>query len=108
MYEIRHYTDAEGNDLFERWLGSLKDRNSRLKIAVRLVRVANGNFGDCKPVGSGVWELRVHSGPGYRIYYALEREKVVLLCHGGDKSSQSVDVREAVERWNDWKRRGAQ
>ena len=74
MYEIRHYTDVEGNDLFERWLGSLKDRNSRLKIAVRLVRVANGNFGDCKTVGSGVWKLRVHSGPGYRIYYAIERE----------------------------------
>jgi len=108
MYELRHYVDATGNDLFARWLESLKDRGARVKIAVRLVRVANGNFGDTKHVGAGVWELRVHSGPGYRIYYAIERERIVLLCHGGDKSSQSLDVKEAIGRWNDWKRRGIQ
>lgn len=108
MYELRHYVDANGNDLFAKWLDSLKDRGGRLKIAVRLTRITNGNFGDSKPVGSGVWELRVHSGPGYRIYYAIERGKIVLLCHGGDKSSQGVDIREAIERWKDWKKRGTQ
>lgn len=59
MYELRHYIDSEGQDLFADWLDQLGDRMARARIAARLLRLQNGNFGDCKPVGSGVWELRV-------------------------------------------------
>jgi putative addiction module killer protein len=71
MYELRHYTDPEGHDLFAHWLDHLQDRVAQVRVAVRLLRLQNGNFGDFKPVGSGVWELRVDWGPGYRVYYAI-------------------------------------
>jgi len=107
MYELRHYTDTLGNDLFGSWLSSLRDKQIRVRVATRLLRLQNGNFGDCKSVGSGVWELRIHAGQGLRIYYALERGRVILLCHGGDKSTQSADIHIAIERWSEWNKRGS-
>jgi putative addiction module killer protein len=106
MYELRHYTDLEGQDLFRHWLDGLRDRQAQARIAARMTRLNNGNFGDCKPVGSGVWELRIDWGPGYRVYYALESKKVLLLCDGGDKRSQTADIERAIERWNEWQTRG--
>jgi putative addiction module killer protein len=106
MYELKQYSDANGNNLFAEWLNSLKDRQGLARIAARLLRLENGNFGDCKSVGNGVWELRIDTGPGYRVYYAIENKKLVLLCHGGDKSSQSTDVIKAISRWKDWQTRG--
>jgi putative addiction module killer protein len=106
MYELKQYSDANGNNLFAEWLNSLKDRQGLARIAARLLRLENGNFGDCKSVGDGVWELRIDTGPGYRVYYAIENKKLVLLCHGGDKSSQSTDVIKAISRWKDWQTRG--
>lgn len=85
MYELRHYTDPEGQDLFADWLDHLQDRVAQARVAVRLLRLQNGNFGDCKPVGSGVWELRVDWGPGYRVYYAIAGKRAVLLCEGATK-----------------------
>ena len=105
MYELRHYTDENGDDLFGLWLGGLKDRQAQARIAARLIRLSNGNFGDCKSVGSGVWELRVDWGPGYRVYYALEGARVVLLCDGGDKRTQKADILRAIGRWREWKER---
>ena len=70
------------------------------------MRLENGNFGDCKPVGEGVWELRMDFGPGYRVYYAIENKKLVLLCYGGDKNTQSPDIKKAIERWNEWQSSG--
>jgi putative addiction module killer protein len=70
-----------------------------------LLRLHNGNFGDCKPVGEGVWELRVDWGPGYRIYYAIAGQHLILLCEGGDKRTQSTDIQRATERWLEWQRR---
>jgi putative addiction module killer protein len=106
MYELKQYSDANGNNLFAEWLNSLKDRQGLARIAARLLRLENGNFGDCKSVGDGVWELRIDTGPGYRVYYAIENKKLVLLCHGGDKSSQSTDIIKAISRWKDWQTRG--
>jgi putative addiction module killer protein len=74
-------------------------------VAVRLIRLTNGNFGDCKPVGDGVWEARIDWGPGYRLYYALEDKRVVLLCEGGDKRTQTADIKRAIKRWNEWQQR---
>ena len=62
MYELRHYLSQDGQDLFARWLDSLRDKQARARVAARLIRLNNGNFGDCRPVGSGVWELRVDWG----------------------------------------------
>jgi putative addiction module killer protein len=105
MYELRHYTDDEGNDLFAEWLNQLRDRHAKVRVAARLIRLQNGNMGDCKPVGSGVSELRVDWGPGYRVYFAMEGRCAVLLCDGGDKRTQEQDIARAIARWTDWKNR---
>ena len=86
MFLLKHYVSPQGVDLFGLWLDSLRDKQAQARIAARMMRLQNGNFGDCKPVGSGVWELRIDWGPGYRIYYALEDKKVVLLCRSGVRS----------------------
>lgn len=83
-------------DAFHSWLGSLKDRRGAARIVDRLKRAANGNFGDVKPTRAGVSEMRIDTGPGYRVYFFQRgKELVVLLC-GGDKKSQRTDIAEAV------------
>jgi putative addiction module killer protein len=75
------------------------------RVAPRIDRLTAGNFGDCKPVGAGVWELRIDWGPGYRVYYALlERTCVLLLCRG-DKRRQSADISKAKACWEDYQQR---
>ena len=105
MTEIRRYVTASGRDVVGEWLAGLADARARAKIVARLARVQAGNFGDCKPLGDGVWELRVDWGPGYRVYYAMAGRSVVLLLFGGDKRTQSSDIARALEYWNDYKRR---
>ena len=80
---------------FAGWLGSLRDRQAKAKIVDRLGRAAQGNFGDHKSVGGGVFEMRVHHGPGYRVYYWRRGQELVVLLCGGDKSTQAADVAEA-------------
>ena len=83
-------------DEFARWLKRLKDANARARILVRIQRLSlTGNFGDAKPVGDGVCETRIDYGPGYRLYYALRENELVLLLMGGDKSSQQRDIEKA-------------
>ena len=86
---------------FLRWLQGLRDKRARARIAVRLDRVEEGNFGDYRSVGGGVSELRIHAGKGYRVYYTIRNNVVVLLLCGGDKSSQAKDVRRAQQMAND-------
>lgn len=105
MFELRHYTTVDGVDVFAQWLNSLRDRQAQARVAARLVRLNNGNFGDCKPLGEGVWELRIDWGPGYRVYYAIQSQRLILLCEGGDKRSQAADIKRAIERWQDWQQR---
>jgi putative addiction module killer protein len=105
MYRLKHYVNSSGDDLFGAWLDSIIDIRTRSRITARLLRLNNGNFGDCKPVGEGVWELRVDTGPGYRVYYAIDNGKVILLCEGGDKRTQRSDIKRAILRWQDWKER---
>ena len=78
--------------LFGQWLEGLADWRAQARISARLIRLHNGNFGDCKPVGEGVWELRIDTGPGYRVYYARAGERLILLLVGGDKRRQQADI----------------
>src|SRR5438105_1726652 len=103
--ELRDYRMADGTAPFKEWLLDLDDARSRAKIIVRLKRVALGNFGDCRSVGEGVLELRIHWGPGYRVYFGLDGMALIILLCGGDKSGQSNDIEQAHFYWNDYRRR---
>jgi putative addiction module killer protein len=88
---------VEVTDDFKAWLKNLRDRSGRTRITKRLARLADGNFGDSKPVGEGVSELRIHHGPGYRVYLIQRGSVLVILLCGGDKSSQSADIEHAKQ-----------
>jgi putative addiction module killer protein len=81
---------------FDKWFRKIRDDLTRERIALRILQLREGNPGDHKSVGGGVWELRLHFGPGYRVYYMQRGEEWVLLLAGGDKSSQDRDIRRAV------------
>lgn len=97
--EILFYVDLSGECPFEDWLSSIKDKSSRARILNRIDRVKLGNFGDCRSVGSGVYELRIQFGPGYRVYFGLSGERLVILLCGGDKGSQVDDIHRAKRMW---------
>ncbi|HRH82297.1 MAG TPA: type II toxin-antitoxin system RelE/ParE family toxin [Thiobacillaceae bacterium] len=107
MYDVQDYLTSEGRDPFKDWLATLADRMAKARIAARVQRLAAGNFGDCKPLADGVWELRIDHGPGYRVYYARAGERLLLLLAGGDKRRQQADIETAQACWKDWKRRQA-
>ena len=87
----------ERTEVFDTWLAGLKDKVGRARILHRIRSAEHGNFGDCDSVGEGVFELRVHFGPGYRAYFTRRAEVVYLLLLGGDKSSQKRDIKRAIE-----------
>lgn len=108
MFTIEHYKGPEEREpSYRAWLEGLRDLRGRLAILRRVVRMEEGNFGDHKFCRDGVWELRIDVGPGYRVYYALSGERVVLLLCGGEKRRQWADIEQAVARWKDWQRRRA-
>ena len=82
---------------FDKWFEGLKDRQAKARIAVRIDRLSLGNPGDAKPVGSGVNEMRINYGPGYRVYYIQRGPIVVVMLCGGDKRTQAADIRRAIE-----------
>jgi putative addiction module killer protein len=90
---------------FETWIGSLRDRRAAARIGIRLDRLAFGYFGDVKPVGGGISEIRIDHGPGYRVYFAQKGDIAVLLLCGGDKDSQARDIRKARNLFKDWSER---
>ncbi|MHC5933795.1 type II toxin-antitoxin system RelE/ParE family toxin [Nostoc sp.] len=103
--EIRNYLTVDGKNIFDDWVDSLRDRRAKAKIRARLDRVEDGNLGDCKSVGEGVFELRIDYGSGYRIYFGQERITIIILLSGGDKSTQKQDVEKAQEYWKDYRSR---
>jgi putative addiction module killer protein len=90
VFEIRK-TEA-----FARWLDGLRDVRARARVQVRIERLAAGNPGDSRPVGGGVSELRIDYGPGYRVYFKYVGREIVILLAGGDKRTQSADIRTAL------------
>ena len=105
MIELFRYQRDDGREPFTEWLNAMRDKVAQARIRVRLRQVQAGNLGDCEPVGDGVTELRVHVGAGYRVYCGQHGKSVVILLCGGDKRSQSADIKQAKALWIEWKRR---
>lgn len=105
MIDVLRYVTKSGQEVIREWLDELRDVRAATRIAMRIDRLADGNFGDCKPLRDGIWEMRIDYGPGYRVYYAMTGKRVVLLLCGGDKRRQAADIDRAVERLEDYKKR---
>lgn len=103
--KILQYQTSDGHIPFREWFLSLKDVQGRAGIRARLDRMTRGNPGDSKNLGGGLYELRFHFGPGYRVYFARESETIIVLLWAGEKNHQEKDVNRAREYWKDYLRR---
>ena len=105
MIEIRQYQTADGRAPFTEWMDTLRGRQAQARIVTRIDRLQAGLRGDWKTVGAGVFELRIDSGPGYRVYCGQDGATLVLLLCAGDKRSQSEDIETAHAYWKEYKTR---
>lgn len=93
----------EKTDEFDKWFRKLKDIKAKAKILLRLQRAEAGNLGDSASVGEGIEEIRIHFGPGYRIYFKRHQTQLILLLIGGDKSTQEEDIKKARKLWDKYR-----
>jgi len=107
MIELRGYIDEKGNRRFATWFDRL-DAPAAAKVSIALARMAEGNFSKVKGVGSGVYEYKIDFGPGYRIYFGKDGERIVILIGGGTKKRQQNDIETAQSCWADYKQRKKQ
>lgn len=105
IIEVREYATVDGHAPFAEWLTALRDPRAKQAITARVLRMQSGNRGDWKAVGAGVFELRIDTGPGYRVYCGQDGAMLVLLLCAGDKRNQSKDIQHACDYWNDYKTR---
>jgi len=105
MIEVRYYRDPRGRDIFVRWFGEL-DREAGARVLKAVSRLTEGNTSNVKAVGGGVSEPKIDFGPGYRVYFGWQGSTLVILLGGGTKKKQQQDIRQAQERWADFKARG--
>jgi len=101
--EVLFYKARNGKEPFIEWLNSLRDAKARRRILIRLRKVEQGHFGDCKAIGEGVSELRFFFGPAYRVYLGEASGETVILLNGGDKASQAKDIKKAKAYWTEYK-----
>ncbi len=101
-FQIKEYITGAGSCPFRDWLETLA-KSIKARIQARVFRFEAGNFGDCKPVGSGVYEARLDFGPGYRVYFGIATRRLVILLIGGEKKRQNRDISKAKEYWTTWK-----
>jgi len=102
MIDIREYLDRDGRSLFGEWFDRLNSDAAR-RVTTSLYRLGLGNFSNVKGVGGGVFECRIDFGPGYRVYFGKDGEKIVILLCGGTKQHQQNDIESAKDRWLDYK-----
>lgn len=102
--EVLYYKTVLGTSPFRECRDRIANDDIRAAIDARIARLRGGNYGDSKPIGEGAAENRIHIGSGYRIYYGIDGENVVLLC-AGDKSTQDRDIATAKDYWKDYKKR---
>ena len=102
---IHEFTDEQGNSPYAEWLLSLRDARTKAKIIMQVDRMELGLLGDSGPIGQGLSELRIHYGPGYRVYYGKVNQNFYLLLCGGNKSTQSRDLKRAKVHWQHYQRR---
>jgi putative addiction module killer protein len=107
VLEVREYIDTAGRSPFSKWLRALNVR-AAAKMATALERIADGNLSNAKTVGGGVVEFKVDFGPGYRIYFGRDGDRLVILLAGGTKKRQQEDIRRAKAYWEDYQRRKTQ
>ncbi|AZL62921.1 MULTISPECIES: type II toxin-antitoxin system RelE/ParE family toxin [Enterobacter] len=102
-YVVERYRTRDGKVPFEEWVTKMKRKDPELafRILLRIDRAEKGNFGDYRYLREGIWELEIDCGPGYRIYFAVQHRKILLLLIGGDKKSQKTDVKLAIDYWKD-------
>ena len=101
--KLQIYQHSNGREPFTEWWKSIRDRNTRSRLQERLVRLERGNVGDSKSIGEGIFEIRFHFGAGYRIYFGIVGNTIILLLCGGDKSSQARDIERAKTYWQNYK-----
>lgn len=105
MRQIIIYTLENGKEPFVIWLKSIKDNLIQARIKSAILRLSSNNFGDCKKINNDISEMRLHFGPGYRVYFAESSNVVILLLCGGDKSTQSKDIEKAKKYLKNYKER---
>jgi putative addiction module killer protein len=102
--QILEYLDGKGRSPYAEWFENL-DAQAAAKVTVATTRLAQGNFSNVKGVGGGVYEYRVDFGPGFRVYFGKDGDRVIILLAGGTKKRQQSDIEEGVARWQDYKKR---
>lgn len=102
---VETYITTAGREPFIEWLEPLRDKESRARVRARLERIKLGIFGDCAPVGEGIFELRFFFGSGLRVYFGEYAGSIILLLCGGDKRTQNRDIQKAKECWKEFKER---
>jgi putative addiction module killer protein len=101
---VHYYVQPSGACPFAEWRDAITDKLTKAVVEARIARLRGGNFGDSRPIGAGASESRIDFGPGYRIYYGVDGDDLILLA-GGTKSSQSADIDKAKSFWMDYKER---
>jgi putative addiction module killer protein len=104
MVDVREYLDPAGRSPFAEWRGNLNPE-ARRRVTTSVYRVGLGNFSNVEGVGSGVFECKVNFGPGYRVYFGKDGDRIVILLGGGTKQRQEGDIQAAMSRWDDYKQR---
>ena len=105
MVKVRRaepYVTEDGKKPYDEWLWKLKDLRAKARVAARVDRAVRGNFGNYRDLHTGVFELKEDFGPGYRIYFGVDGDEIIVLLVGGDKGSQSRDISKAKEYWTDY------
>ena len=103
--EVELLVTEDGRCPYREWIEGLDDPTTRKRVGARVNRLSAGNLGDASAVGGGVWELRMHFGPGYRVYIGRQGDTVVVLLCGGDKATQDADIETAKAYWRDHEER---